>query len=243
MANPVLNQRALQQQERILDSEPMTINGTINKTFILFGFLLLGSLGTWGLYYQGAVDKVMALTSVAFFTSLIFALITIFNRKNAGIFAPIYSASEGVLLGGISAMIEQSYPGIAIQAVGLTMLCLASMLTLYRTGAIKCTDKFRSTIFIATLSIAGIYVINFIGHFFNMQIPFIFTSSPIGIGFSLIVVAIASFNLIVDFDFIEKGSQYLLPKYMEWYGGFGLIVTVAWLYIEILNLLAKLRDR
>ncbi|MBR1753373.1 Bax inhibitor-1/YccA family protein [bacterium] len=242
MANPVLNQNFMQ-QERVLDSEPMTINGSINKTFVLLGCLLLGSLATWHMFYIGAVDKVMAMTSVAFFTSIIFALITIFNRKNAGIFAPVYSVSEGVLLGGISAVIEQSYPGIAIQAVGLTMLCLFSMLILYKTGLVKCTEKFRSVLFISTLSVVGIYLINFIGHFFHMQIPYIFTSSTIGIGFSLLVVAIASLNFIIDFDFIEKGSQYLLPKYMEWYGAFGLMVTLVWLYIEILNLLAKMRDR
>jgi uncharacterized YccA/Bax inhibitor family protein len=157
--------------------------------------------------------------------------------------APIYAISEGVLIGGASLILEQAYPGIAIQAVSLTMLALFSMLALFKAGLIKCSEKFRSVIFISTLSICGIYLINFIGHFFNMQIPFLFTSSPIGIGFSLIVVGIAALNLIIDFDFIEKGSQYFLPKNMEWYGAFGLMVTLVWLYIEIINLLAKLRDR
>lgn len=242
MSNPVLNERALQ-EERVLESEPMTINGSIHKTFILLGLLFMGSIGTWHLFFTGAVDKVMGLTTVAFFASIVFLLATIFNKKNAKYFAPLYALSEGVLLGGISSTIEQSYPGIAIQATVLTMLCLFSMLVLYRIGLIKCSEKFRSTIFISTLAIAGIYLINLIGSFFNMQVPYIFTSSNIGIGFSLVVVVIASLNFIIDFDFIEKGSQYLLPKNMEWYGAFGLMVTLVWLYIEILRLLAKLRDR
>ncbi|MPN55055.1 hypothetical protein SDC9_202734 [bioreactor metagenome] len=122
-------------------------------------------------------------------------------------------------------------------------MALFSMLFLYKTGTIKCTEKFKSVLFISTLSICGIYLINLIGSFFGMQIPQIFTSSYIGIGFSLLVVGIASLNLIIDFDFIERGSQQMLGKSFEWYGAFGLMVTLVWLYIEILNLLSKLRDR
>ena len=242
MANPVLNERVLQ-NERTLSGEPMTVNGSINKAFVLLAFLLAGSLGVWHLFALGAVDKVMALTTVSFFTSIIAFIVIMFNKNIMHVMAPVYAASEGVLLGGISVMLEQSYPGIAIQAIALTMLCLLSMLVLYRARIIRCTEKFRSVLLISTISIAGIYLINFIGHFFHMQIPYLFTSSTIGIGFSVLVVGIASLNLIIDFDFIERGSQMLLPKNMEWYGAFGLMVTLVWLYIEILNLLAKLRDR
>lgn len=242
MANPVLNERMLN-GERVLTEEPMTVNGTINKTLILFAFLLLGSLGMWHLFNIQATDKIMAFSTGALITSIVSFIVIIVNKSLIKLMAPIYAISEGVLIGGASLILEQAYPGIAIQAVSLTMLALFSMLALFKAGLIKCSEKFRSVIFISTLSICGIYLINFIGHFFNMQIPFLFTSSPIGIGFSLIVVGIAALNLIIDFDFIEKGSQYFLPKNMEWYGAFGLMVTLVWLYIEIINLLAKLRDR
>lgn len=241
MPNPVLNQNVME-RETILDSEPMTINGAINKTFILFGILLAASLVVWDLFFKGYSDKVAMLGMAGFITSIISFLVIMFNRKAIGIAAPIYAASEGLILGAISSMIETRYPGIAIQAITLTFLALASMLFLYRIGAIKCTDKFRSVLFISTLSIAGIYLINLIGSFFGYQVPQIFTSSTIGIGFSVLVVGIASLNLIIDFDFIERGAQNMIGKSYEWYGAFGLMVTLVWLYIEILNLLMKLRD-
>lgn len=242
MPNPVFNEKAIE-RETILDSEPMTINGAINKSFILFGLLLATSLMVWDLFFKGYTDKVMMLGAVGFFTSIISFIVIMFNRKVINIAAPVYAASEGLLLGAISSVIEAKYPGIAIQAIGLTFMALFSMLFLYRIGAIKCTDKFRSVLFVSTLSIAGIYLINLIGSFFGLQIPQIFTSSAIGIGFSLLVVGIASLNLIIDFDFIERGAQQMLSKNFEWYGAFGLMVTLVWLYIEILNLLSKLRDR
>jgi len=242
MPNPVFSQRALE-RETILDSEPMTINGALNKTFILFGLLLLTSVIVWDLFFKGYTDKVMMLGGVGFVTSIISFIIIMFNRKAIATAAPIYAASEGLVLGAISSMVEASYPGIAIQAIGLTFMALFSMLVLYRLGIIKCTEKFRSVIFISTLSIAGIYLINLLGSFFGLHIPQIFTSSLIGIGFSLLVVVIASLNLIIDFDFIEQGAQRMMSKSYEWYGAFGLMVTLVWLYIEILNLLMKLRDR
>lgn len=240
MPNPVLSQNVIE-RERVLDSEPMTVNGAINKTFILFGFLLIGSLAVWNLFFQGYSDKVTMLTMVGAIGGLISAFVYIATKNP--IVAGIYATLEGLALGGFSAMIEKAYPGIAIQAVSATLIVLFSMLFLYRIGAIKCTDKFRSVLFISTFSILGIYIINFIGSFFGMHVPQIFTSSLIGIGFSLIVVVIASLNLIIDFDFIERGAQQMIGKSYEWYGAFGLMVTLVWLYIEILNLLAKLRDR
>lgn len=242
MPNPVFSQKAIE-REMVLDSEPMTVNGAINKTFILFALLLATSAFVWDLFYKGYTDKVAMLGGVGLVTSIISFIVIMVNRKAIAIAAPVYAASEGLLLGGITAMFEKAYPGIAIQAIGATFAALFSLLVLYRIGAIKCTDKFRSVIFMSTLSIAGIYLINLIGSFFGMHIPQISTSSNIGIGFSLIVVVIASMNLIIDFDFIERGAQNLLGKSYEWYGAFGLMVTLVWLYIEILNLLAKLRDR
>ena len=242
MTNPVFNQNIMQ-NETVLTSEPMTVNGTINKSFVLFAVLLAASYVVWDFFFKGYADKVGMLTMVGLVVSIIAFIVIMFNRSALPIAAPIYAAGEGLLLGGISAVFEKSYPGIAFQAVTGTFAALFSMLFLYRIGAIRCTDKFRSVLFISTLSIAGIYLINFIGSFFGMQIPQIGTSSTIGIAFSAIVVAIAALNLIIDFDFIEQGAQRLLPKTMEWYGAFGLMVTLVWLYLEILRLLAKLRDR
>lgn len=242
MPNPVFSQNVVE-RETVLDSEPMTVNGAINKTFILLAILIASSFAVWNLFFQGYTDKVGMLTMVGFVASIISFIVIMFNRKAVAIAAPIYAASEGLLLGGISAVFEKSYPGIAIQAIASTFAALFSLLFLYRIGAIKCTEKFRSVIFISTLSIAGIYLINLIGSFFGMQIPQIFTASTIGIGFSVVVVIIAALNLIIDFDFIERGAQSMLGKTYEWYGAFGLLVTLVWLYIEILNLLAKLRDR
>lgn len=242
MPNPVFSQNVVE-RDIVLDSEPMTVNGAINKTFILLAVLIASSFAVWNLFFQGYTDKVGMLTMVGFVASIISFIVIMFNRKAIAIAAPIYAASEGLLLGGISAMFEKAYPGIAIQAIAATFAALFSLLFLYRIGAIRCTDKFRSVLFISTLSVAGIYLVNLIGSFFGMHIPQIFTSSNIGIGFSLVVVVIAALNLIIDFDFIEQGAQRMLGKSYEWYGAFGLLVTLVWLYIEILNLLAKLRDR
>lgn len=242
MPNPVFNQSVIDKATS-LDSEPMTINGAINKTYLLGALLLAASLIVWNLFFQGYTDKVMMLGMAGLITSIIAFLVIMFNRNAINIAAPIYAASEGLVLGMISAVIEKQYPGIAIQAIGLTVLALFVMLTLYRIGAIKCTEKFRSVILISTFSIGGIYLVEIIGSLFGMHIPGIFASGMVGIGFSLVVITIASLNLIIDFDFIEQGSQRMLPKSFEWYGAFGLIVTLVWLYIEILNLLSKLRDR
>lgn len=242
MPNPVLSENVVE-RETVLDSEPMTVNGAINKTFVLFGLLFASSLIVWNFFFKGYTDKVSMLLMVGFIASIISFIVIMFNRKAIGIAAPVYAVSEGLVLGGISAMFEKAYPGIAIQAIGSTFAALFSMLFLYRIGAIKCTEKFRSVLFISTLSIAVIYLVNLIGSFFGMQIPQIFTSSSIGIGFSLVVIVVASLNLIIDFDFIERGAQQMIGKSYEWYGAFALMVTLVWLYIEILNLLAKLRER
>ncbi len=242
MSNPVFNQNVIE-RERVLDAEPMTVNGAINKSFILFGLLLAASFVSWNAFAQGFMDKVMMYTTVGFVVSIIAFIVIMFNRNAIKIAAPVYAAAEGLVLGGISAMFEKSYPGIAIQAITMTFAALGAMLILYRIGAIKCTEKFRSVIFISTLSIAGVYIINLIGSFFGMQVPGLYSSSTLGIGISLLIVVIAALNLIIDFDFIEQGAQKMLSKNFEWYGAFGLMVTLVWLYIEILNLLSKMRER
>ncbi len=171
-------------------------------------------------------------------------MVTIFKKEWSPVTAPIYALLEGLLLGGISAMFDQKYPGIAIQAVGLTFGTLFVLLLAYSARIIKVTQKFALGIVAATGGIALFYFAQMILGFFH--IPFLSSvngSGPIGIIFSLVVVAIAALNLVLDFDFIERGVNYGAPKYMEWYGAFGIMVTLIWLYLEILRLLAKSRSR
>lgn len=242
MSNPVLNDNMIE-QARVLEGEPMTVNGAINKTFILFAFLLISACYTWGLAFSGFTDKAEMLTVGGALVGFVLALVIIFSKKALHILTPIYAICEGLFVGGISAVYAGEYAGIVTQAVAATFAAIVSMLLLYRFNIIKCTDKFRSVIFTATLSVAVIYLIQIVASLFGRGIPQIFTSSAIGIGFSIIVVAIAALNLIMDFDFIERGSQCMLEKKYEWYGAFGLMVTIVWLYIEMLRLLAKLNSR
>lgn len=240
MSNPILNDK-FTEAERVYEGTPMTVNGTIQITAFL-GLLLVVAAGfSWSRITLGFTDLGMMLTTGGAIVGFILALIISFTRNK--ILVPVYAVCEGLFLGGISATFEASYPGIVTQAVAGTFAALFSMLILYRAKIIQCTDKFRSVIFIATLSIALVYLINFIGSFFHMAVPGINSSSPLGIGISAIVVIVAALNLIIDFDFIEKGEQRMLPKDYEWYGAFGLMVTIVWLYLEILRLLAKLQDR
>lgn len=242
MANPILNEDKFLAQERVLDGQPMTINGTIQRTLLLGMILILGASVCWSKFMTGFTDMAMALMSGGVILGFLFALVAAFTRNKYLIV--VYSACEGLALGGISAIFETQMPGIVIQAVAGTFAALFSMLILYRTGVIKCTEKFRSVIFITTASIAAIYIVDFIGRLFlHTQIPVISTASPAGILFSVFVTAIAALNLIIDFDFIEKGSQMMLPKDYEWYGAFGLMVTLVWVYLEILKLLAKLNRK
>ncbi len=240
MANPILNDR-FTEAEGVVSGQIMTVNGTLDKTFLLFLCALLPAAYTWNQFTAGFTDKAGMLMGVGAIVGFIMALIISFTRNK--FLTPLYAVCEGLFLGGVSAVFNAQYPGIVIQAVIGTFATMFTMLGLYRVGAIKCTDKFRSIIFTATLSVAVLYLIQWIGSFFHYSIPAIFGAGTIGVGFSILVVAIAALNLILDFDFIEKGSQAMLPKDYEWYGAFGLMVTLVWLYIEILRLLAKLRDR
>ena len=240
MSNPILNEKFVN-QEQVLQGEPMTVNGTIQVTAFLGVLLVTAAAFVWTRFSLGYIDLALMLTTGGAIVGFVLALIVCFTRLKFLI--PVYAVCEGLFLGGISAQFEAYYPGIVTQAVAGTFAALFSMLILYRANVIKCTDKFRSVIFIATLSIAAVYLINFIGSFFNLQVPALNSASPLGIGISLIVCLVAALNLIIDFDFIEKGSQMMLPKDMEWYGAFGLMVTIVWLYLEILKLLAKLSDR
>lgn len=241
-SNPLLSRMDGNNMAGVLDSAPMTVNGTIGKAFAL---ILIAAVAGAAVFYEalmGYTDKVMMIMGIALFGGFGAGIVTAFVPKIAKYLAPIYAFCEGALLTGISLMLETKFPGIAVQAIGGTMLCFAVMLVLYRVGAIRATEKFRATIISALLTIMVLYLINLIGGFFNFQIPFITGSGPMSILFSGIVILIASLSLILDFDFIEQGQAKMLPKDFEWYGAFGLMVTLVWLYIEILNLLAKLRN-
>jgi uncharacterized YccA/Bax inhibitor family protein len=223
----------------------MTLQGTVNKTGILLAILVICAFYTWNIFFQtGNPAAVMPLALGGAIGGLIFALITIFKKTWAGITAPIYAGLEGLFLGGISAIFEAQYPGIVIQATGLTLGTLASLLLLYKMGIIKPTENFRLMIVSATMGIGVLYLISFVMNMFGSTgIGFIHSNGLFGIGFSLFVVAIAALNLVLDFDFIEQGAEQGAPKYMEWFGAFALMVTLIWLYLEMLRLLAKLRSR
>lgn len=242
MSNPVFSKSAMDCNERILSGEPMTINGAINKTFVLFLFLLASSVYVFSLFAQGYKDNGMGLMMAGFVISAIAFISIMFARKTVSFMAPVYAIGEGLALGGVSALMEGSYPGIVIQAVGSTFMAFFVMLALYKAGVIKCTEKFRSVLMVSMLSILGIYLVQFIGSFFNMSVPGLFSSGIVGIGFSLVVCIIAALNFIIDFKVIEDGAERMADKSLEWYAAWGLMVTFIWLYVEILNLLAKMRD-
>ena len=234
--NPVLSKSTFLNADSL--SEKMTINGTVNKTAI--SLLLL--VGTGYLTFNNINPAILIFCGIGGF---IVAIVTVFKKEWAPITVPIYAILEGGLLGGISFMYNSLYDGIVTNAIFLTVGILLSLLTAYRSGYIKPTENFKLGIFAATGGIAIVYLINFVMSFFgsSMGIMQIDNASPMSIGFSLIVVIIAALNLVLDFDFIEEGAKKGAPKYMEWYGAFGLLVTLIWLYLEILRLLAKLNSR
>ena len=226
------------------ESTRMTLSGTINKTGILLLCVVATAAWTWRLFLQSRnFADVEPLMLVGVFGGLIVAMVTVFKKEWSPVTSPIYALLEGLFLGGVSALLEQSYPGIAIQAVSLTFGTLFVMLLAYRSGLIPVTQKLRMGIVAATGGIMVFYLLQMLMGFFGFQFTSINGSGFIGIGFSLFVVAIAALNLVLDFDFIERGVQYGAPKYMEWYGAFGIMVTLVWLYLEILRLLSKLRSR
>ena len=237
--NPALNRNTFSNTGTVSGDQAMTIDGTVNKTSLCLLLLMTSAIYTW---------NNPELSAVLFFPIIIgtfvLLLITLFNKKMAPFTVPMYCLLEGGLLGGISALADAMYPGIANQAICLTFGILAALLMLYKSKMIAVTDNFRLGIFSATFGIFIVYMLNIVLSLFGFSFmgP-LFGNSTTGILFSLFVVGIAAFNLVLDFDFIEQGAEQGAPKYMEWYGAFGLMITLIWLYIEILNLLMKLRSR
>lgn len=244
-ANPALSKETFSSRNFTTDySNTMTIQGVVNKSALMLLVLLAGAVYTWRLYFAAedpqAVIVWMAIGGIGGF---IFALITIFKKNWAYVTAPLYAFLEGLFLGSISAFFEAKYPGIVLQAVALTFGTLFTLLFVYKTRLIKVTENFKLGVAAATGGIFIVYFVSFILGFFGIQISFIHSNGLFGIGFSLFIVVIAALNLVLDFDFIEKGAEVGAPKFMEWYAAFGLMVTLVWLYIEILRLLSKLRSR
>lgn len=239
-SNPVLTHKAF--EGAYVHQEPMTLQGTINKTAILLLCVTLTAAGTWHLFMQApSIESIAPLFWVGTIGGLIFALLTIVKKNWSPVTAPIYALFEGVALGGISALFEVRFPGIAMQAVVLTFGTLLALLMAYRSGLVQATEKFKLGVVAATGGIALGYLITMILNFFNIAV--LTVSGPVSIGISVFIVIIAALNLILDFAMIEEAIQIGAPKYMEWYGAFGLMVTLIWLYLEILKLLGKTRKR
>ena len=218
------------------------MDGTVHRTFFLLCLVVASASAVWTLWETHPEILMPALMGSALF-GFITAMVTIFKKEWAPVTAPLYALLEGVVVGCISSIAEQAYPGIVMQAVGLTFGTLFCLLAAYRSGLIKPTENFKLGIVAATGGILVVYLIS-IGMrlIFGTSIPMIHEAGPVGIGFSLFVVVIAALNLVLDFDFIEQGVEYGAPKHMEWYAAFGLVVTLIWLYLEILRLLMKIRS-
>jgi len=242
-SNPALNVNSFR-VEQAVSGETMTLTGTVNKTGILLICVVATAAWSWSRFFHApASDTAWPLVAIGGIGGFIVAMVTVFKKQWSPISAPIYALLEGLALGGISAVFELRYPGIAMKAVGLTFGTLFVLLMAYHSGLIPVTEKFKLGVVAATGGMAVFYLAQFVLGFFGVRFAAINGSGVLGIGFSVVVVIVASLNLVLDFDFIESGVSAGAPKYMEWYGAFGLIVTLVWLYLEILRLLAKLNDR
>jgi uncharacterized YccA/Bax inhibitor family protein len=243
--NPTLTEKSFRDTTAFDYDNAMTIRGTMNK----FGFMFLMLLGTayysWKEFAQGG--NVQPLIWAGALGGLVVALVIVFKKQWSPYLAPLYALLEGLFLGAISAYYNEAFaakaPNIVMNAVGLTFGTVIAMYLLYSSRVIQATQKFKAIVFTATAGIAVFYLISFVLRMFGIQMAFLHEGSAMGIGFSLVVVAIAALNLIMDFDMIEQSAAAGAPKYMEWYGAFGLMVTIVWLYLEILRLLSKLSSR
>lgn len=239
-SNPILRESVLKNSYDI-NSMPMTVSGTVNK-LILLALIMLVAGGA--VYYQFSlqhIDYVNIMAGIGFFVGLVLSFVITFMPKTAPYLSPVYAFAEGAFLAGTSCYFESLFPGIVIQAVSITFLVILAMAFLYKIGAIKATEKFRAVMFIAMTAILIFYLASIVMSFFGHVPAYFTTNTPTTIGINIVIAIIAALSLILDFDFIEKGSQANLPSVFEWYGAFGLLVTIIWLYIEILRLLARTR--
>ena len=241
--NPMFSDKTFNETIIDVNVPKMTLQGTVNKVGISLILVLISAAYTWNQYFTYGPSSIGGITIAGSLIGLVFALITIFKKTWAPITAPLYALAKGFALGGISAMYEAQFGGITIQAVTLTFATMFGLLFAYKTGIIKPDKNFMLMVFAGTFAIFALYLVNFIMMFFGTSIGFIHSNGLFGIGFSLLVVCIAALNLVLDFDYIEQGAENNAPKYLEWYGAFSLMVTLIWLYLEILRLLSKLRSR
>jgi len=240
--NPVLKEKAF--SGAIATGETMTVQGTVNKTGLLLLFVVVTAAWTWGLGHSETPEAVYPWVIGGALGGLVVGLVTAFKAGWAPILAPIYALLEGLFLGGISALFERSYRGIAMQAVSLTFGVMLVMLLAYKFRIVQATRGFKLGVIAATGGIALVYLVNLVATLaFHAPFAILYSSSPLGIGISLFITIIAALNLILDFDMIETGVRMGAPKYMEWYGAFGLMVTLVWLYLRMLRLLSQIRRR
>lgn len=237
--NPVMNKKLFKQSKTGFSEDLMTVQGAVNKTFIFLSVLITFAVLGWDLALKDIVTY--PLIMVGLFVALGLALFSYFKPQYSMYSGIAYCVVKGVVVGAFSAFYEFAFPGIVIQALLLTSGTLAMMLFLYKAKIIKVTSKLAMGIMMATGGIAIFYLVAILLSFFGVQIPLIHSNGPLGIGFSIVVTVLAALNLLLDFDFIEKGAKKGAAKHMEWFGAFGLIVTLIWLYLEILRLLSKLR--
>lgn len=239
-SNPVFSGNIAGNVVTVSDGE--TLNGAINKCFILLGLVFMGSMFAWT-SATANMDMIVSKAFTFMIAGFVVALITIFKKEWAGYTAPLYAIIQGLVLGSISKAFEVSYPGIVMQAVLLTFGTMFGLLAAYRSGLIKVTEKFYAIVAAATMGILVAYLATWILGFFHISVPMIHSSGTAGIVFSGFVVVVAALNLVLDFNFIASISGKGYPKYIGWYAAFGLMVTLIWLYLEILHMLAKLRDK
>ena len=241
-ANPALKEGTFTGIRAAAGEAAMTLQGTATKSMLLLLLTVFAASFTWRAVASGNVTILMPAALIGGLGGFIVAMITIFKPNVSPYTAPIYAVLEGLLLGAISSLYNARWAGLPLQAVGLTFGVFMAMLIVYRLGLVRATEKFRLGVVAATGGIAIMYLLSFVLGFFGVQMNFLRDSSPLSIGISVVIVVVAALNLVLDFDFIERGAEQGAPKYMEWYGAFGLLVTLIWLYLEILRLLGKSRN-
>ncbi|ACC98174.1 hypothetical protein Emin_0619 [Elusimicrobium minutum Pei191] len=238
-SNPIFNEEGFKKaaEMQAASTQPMTISGAVNKSFTLLFICFIGALLSWS-RPEPLLPWIWPISIGAF----VIAMIVIFNKRTAPMLAPIYAFGQGIAVGLISLAYAQQYAGIVYQALGVSMTVFFIMLVLYKTRIIKVTSMVKSVIVAATAGVAVFYIIGMIMMLFGAN-WFYLSATPLSIGVSVVVCLIAAFNLLLDFDFIENAARYNMPKYMEWYAAFGLLITLIWMYLEILRLLGKLQRR
>lgn len=248
-SNPAFSRKIFERTfTDVTEDNVMTLKGTVNKSFLMILLVILGAAYTWRLFFQNPDPAAIPPALVTYMLvgaigGFITAIAISFRPVWSPWAAPVYAVLEGLFLGAVSSFFEYKMPGIVIQAAGLTFLTLFSMLFLYRTGIIRVTEKFRMGVFAATGGIALMYLAGFILGLFGINFPLMHSGGTLGIVISVVICGVAALNLVLDFDFIDKGAANGLPKYMEWYASFALMVTLVWLYLEILRLLARINSR